>query len=844
MGDGGEEELHGKAGFPQPGFPGTLRFRKNNHGYRHTSHSGAPVFNMASEILEVERPLPITTKLNRIARVHGQELARGSALLPSLLLKPLAYCINLVHSMLFSTLRGEGAALQIEFLALPTAQRKGIIINTVNICHSSTDHKDHEFYRAPETGVDTTCDKMRMISPRRSMSGSGCTVTANSHSHFSSKSHARYTMEATEAASAINTIEFHFGVADWTIFVLLLVVSVLIGVGVAVRDRGHASPLQFLLGGKNMPPIAVALSLLGGWVSAISILGNSTEVYFHGTQITTTLLGVIPATIIMHQITTPILYNLKLYSINEYLQLRYQSAALRKVGTSVVLLNTSFHIGMSVYAPSLALATVTSISPINSVLIAGAIVTFYITVGGVKAVVYTDVLQTLLMLAGVLAVVVICCMKVGGVEEVWATAGQGGRLEFFNLDTSLNVRHTFWSTVCLGFAMTINIIALDQPIYQRLASVRSLRISKRLVWFFLVGLWCLWSLFFFSGLVAYATYNTCDPLTSGKINKPDQIIPFLITDKLGYIPGLSGVFVAAVYGGVLSTVSSAANSMACLVWQDFLKPVPYFAELKEFSVIRIIKTLSFLAGLVGTVFGITMGSLGNIFQVIYSLNGAIAGPLKGLFLAGMVMPWVNAKGAFVGFLVSFCFSVWLMIGQLLNGDGTPPPLPLSVEACPLSSNFTLDAFTALTNMSHSYANITVEHYQTTKEILFILLQKNQHLPRQVTPCLPLERSHCEPQSSPSCSTEEEKGISNISYCYNGMIALLISMVVSGVVSLLIKPTPPEDLTEGVVNPTCERLYRKWYYARRRTTGNLEPVNGSQEVVTMLPVSDTNLHSPQ
>ncbi|XP_045134810.1 sodium-coupled monocarboxylate transporter 1-like [Portunus trituberculatus] len=445
---------------------------------------------------------------------------------------------------------------------------------------------------------------------------------------------------------------------------------------------------------------------------------------------------------------------------------------------------------------------VTSISHFKSVLIAGAIVTFYITVGGVKAVVYTDVLQTLLMLGGVLAVVVMCSMEVGGVQEVWATAGQGGRLEFFNLDTNLHVRHTFWSTVCLGFAMAIYVVALDQAVYQRLASVKSLRISKRLVWFFLVGLWCLWSLFFFSGLVAYATYNTCDPLTSGKINKPDQIIPFLITDKLGYIPGLSGVFVAAVYGGVLSTVSSEANSMACLVWQDFLKPVPYFAELKEFSVIRIIKTLSFLAGLVGTVFGITMGSLGNIFQVVFSLNGAIAGPLKGLFLAGMVMPWVNAKGAFVGFLVSFCFSVWLMIGQLLNGDGTPPPLPLSVEACPLSSNFTLDAFTALTNMSHSYANITVEH------------------------------------------TDEEKVMNNISYCYNGMIALLLSVVVSGVVSLLIKPTPPEDLKEGVVNPTCERLYRRWYYARRRTTCNLENVNGSQEAVTMLPLSDTNLHSPQ
>ncbi|KAK8392568.1 hypothetical protein O3P69_014756 [Scylla paramamosain] len=150
--------------------------------------------------------------------------------------------------------------------------------------------------------------------------------------------------------------------------------------------------------------------------------------------------------------------------------------------------------------------------------------------GGVKAVVYTDVMQTVLMFGGVLAVVMLCCMELGGVEEVWAIAKQGGRLEFF-----------------------------------------------KLAWFFLAGLWCLWIMFFFSGLVAYATYSTCDPFTSGKIKKPDQIIPFLVTDKLGHIPGLSGVFVAAVYGGVLSSLSSAANSAACVAWQDFLKPLPYFS---------------------------------------------------------------------------------------------------------------------------------------------------------------------------------------------------------------------------------------------------------------------------
>lgn len=75
--------------------------------------------------------------------------------------------------------------------------------------------------------------------------------------------------------------------------------------------------------------------------------------------------------------------------------------------------------------------------------------------------------------------------------------------------------------------------------------------ASRLCTFFLFGLWVLWVLFYFSGLVAYATYSTCDPLTAGSIEKPDQIIPYLVVDKLGHIRGLPGLFVAAVYGGVL-----------------------------------------------------------------------------------------------------------------------------------------------------------------------------------------------------------------------------------------------------------------------------------------------------
>ncbi|XP_042218807.1 sodium-coupled monocarboxylate transporter 2-like isoform X2 [Homarus americanus] len=188
-------------------------------------------------------------------------------------------------------------------------------------------------------------------------------------------------------------------------------------------------------------------------------------------------------------------------------------------------------------------------------------------------------MQTLLMFLGVLVVVIICCVDLGGLGNVWRIANEGNRIEFFNLDSSPFVRHTFWSTFVLGFYMMVGDIGLNQAVYQRLSI------------FFLVGIYCLWTVFFLSGLVAFATYSTCDPLTSGKITKPDQILPFLVTDKLSHLTGLAGVFVSAVYGGVLSSLSSTGNSLACIIWEDFLKHRPYFSGLSSKSATNVVKII-------------------------------------------------------------------------------------------------------------------------------------------------------------------------------------------------------------------------------------------------------------
>nr|XP_027227543.1 sodium-coupled monocarboxylate transporter 1-like [Penaeus vannamei] len=391
-------------------------------------------------------------------------------------------------------------------------------------------------------------------------------------------------VEASEAPTK-------FTVVDYVVFALMLVVSVGIGVYSSLRGKGASSTQAFLLGGRDMSLAPVAFSLTGGVISAISILGLPTELYLYGTQLVMNIFGAVVGVLVVRNVILPIVYPLRLVSIYQYIEIRFNSRALRKFATACQLLSSCFYVGLCLYAPSLALSSVTNLPTWASVIIMGSICTFYITIGGVKAVVYTDVIQTLVMFFGVLAVVIVVCRNMGGIEEVWEVAGQGGRLEFFNLDPSPFTRHTLWSTLVMGVFMVFSFLGVSQPQYQRFASVPTLAQAQLLSLLFLLGMSLLWGVFYTSGLVAYALYKDCDPLTSGKIEKPDQIIPYMVTDKLNHLTGMPGLFVAAVYGGVLSSLSSQGNAIACVVWEDFLKERPYFRDISDRSATNVIKFL-------------------------------------------------------------------------------------------------------------------------------------------------------------------------------------------------------------------------------------------------------------
>ncbi|XP_047470463.1 sodium-coupled monocarboxylate transporter 1-like [Penaeus chinensis] len=443
-----------------------------------------------------------------------------------------------------------------------------------------------------------------------------------------------------------------FSTVDYAIFVILLLASLLVGMLSGWRS-GKRDTKDFLTGGRTMNPFAVVLSLLGGVVSALSVLGNATEMYLYGTQLWLNLLGCIYGAFFVISTLLPVLYPLGLATMNEYLQLRFDSPVLRKLGSLSQLVNSGFYLGICLYAPSLTLSSVTKLPMWAAIVSLGIICSVYISLGGVRAVVYTDVLQTTVMFVGVLAVVMQVCIDLGGLDEVWSRAVEGNRIDFFNFDPNPLVRHTFWSVQVLGVYFFVSTIGISQPQYQRLVSVRNLRISQMLCVAFVIGLILLWSLFYLSGLVAYAAYEDCDPLSNGQIEKPDQILAFLVADKLHHLPGMTGVFVAAVAGAVLSSLSSQANAMVVLLWEDFLNGWWVFKDISHTKAKTITRVLSSCMGLLGIALAFLVANLGTLFQVAYSISGALVSPLDGLFVTGILAPWVNAKASVEDLIMSF-----------------------------------------------------------------------------------------------------------------------------------------------------------------------------------------------
>ncbi|XP_044738875.1 sodium-coupled monocarboxylate transporter 2 isoform X2 [Chrysoperla carnea] len=387
--------------------------------------------------------------------------------------------------------------------------------------------------------------------------------------------------------------------------------------------------------------------------------------------------------VVVAEVYLPVFRKLDVKSSYEYLEFRFHRY-IRTFVSILFVLDEIMFLPMLVYVPSLAFEQVTGVNLHIVSWVVTAICVFYTFVGGIKAVVWTDTWQIFIMIISAIAIALFGTIAIGGFEEMWHRASEGGRLIFFNTDPSLTERQTIWSVLIGGFTFWTSYNAVNQTMVQRYMSLPTLRQSKKAVIMFAIGVSFFVTTCSYTGLVIYAAYWKCDPIISGLCKTDDQMLPAFVMHFLGHIPGISGLFIAAIFGAGLSSLSVILNSTAIVLLEDILKSLCKY-QLSDRTAKIFAKSVILVLG-IHTVLGVyIVRNLGGVLSVATSLNAIAAGTTFGLFSLGMLIPFANTKGAVAGGITSALFSGIISIGtQYFQSQGLVVPhtkLPVSIEGC-------------------------------------------------------------------------------------------------------------------------------------------------------------------
>ncbi|XP_015174184.1 PREDICTED: putative sodium-dependent multivitamin transporter isoform X1 [Polistes dominula] len=489
--------------------------------------------------------------------------------------------------------------------------------------------------------------------------------------------------------------------ADYVVIVVMLLISSGIGVYYWLTGGRQKSTEEYFVANKSMSVLTVAIGLMASYLSAVSLLGVSSEIYVYGSQYAVINISYGIATAFVVYFYLPVFFELDATSAFEYLQKRFGTPT-RLLASVAFFLQLLLYTGVVLYAPALALEATTDISRSLSVIGIGLVCTFYSAIGGIKAVLITDVFQSALMIIAVITVIVTAAIDVGGLARIWEIAAEGSRLEFDNISPDPTVRHTWWSLSVGGFFTYLSLYGVNQVQVQRMLTVKNLGAAKR-------ALWCSWPIasimsltICFAGLSIYSKYRDCDPLNSGRITSNDQLMPFYVMETLSKYPGVPGLFIAGIFSAGLSTVSATVNSLSAVILEDYIKPLyRYKSKGKEMSSTRSIVASKVLAVVVGSMcLGVAFLAqhLGGLLQAALTIFGVVGGPVLGTFTLGMFTQTGNQKGAITGLILGLAFSFWIGFGQ---PKAPIPKLPVSTIGCINNSTYKNimkpDTFDKLTN---------------------------------------------------------------------------------------------------------------------------------------------------
>ena len=448
----------------------------------------------------------------------------------------------------------------------------------------------------------------------------------------------------------------YFTWLDYIVFVAYLLATVAIG---TLFVRGQRSTADYFLAGRSMGSVVISMTMLAALFSGISFLAAPAEGYANGFAFYLVNLGFFIATPLATIFVLPVFYHSRFFTAYQYLEERF-SVQVRTLASASFVLRVLLWLALATYAPALALEQATGLPLWFTILCTGVLTTFYTTLGGMKAVIWTDIMQLVVLFGGQLVILLIALARVpGGITQVVELTAANDR---WNLSFSPDptVRLTIWGLVIGGAFMHLVQMVTDQVSVQRYLTARSLKEAQRGLWIKLLLVLPVTGVFYGAGLVLFAFYQLHgDPLAAGHIRKADQILPYFVVTELP--AGFPGLLIAAIYAASMSTISAGINSLTSSSLIDFYQRLWSQPDLSERSQLRMARRLTLVYGALVIALAFLVQNLGTLLEASNSVIGLVGGPLLGIFFLGIFTRRVTARGALLGWLagVGVLLAVWL-----------------------------------------------------------------------------------------------------------------------------------------------------------------------------------------
>jgi SSS family transporter len=420
-------------------------------------------------------------------------------------------------------------------------------------------------------------------------------------------------------------------------------------------SRREKTTADYFLAGRRIPWWAAGISLFGTQLSAITFMAAPAKVYATDWAYFVNVFAIILVSPIVVYFYLPFFRRLNITTAYEYLELRFNPAARLYAGISFILFQFG-RMAIVLFLPAMALSAVTGINVFACIIVMGVFSTLYTVLGGIEAVVWTDVLQAVVLLGGGILCLIIMVLGVdGGASTIFEMGMADDKFRMLHWSWDYTAP-TVWVLVIGNLFINLVTYTSDQVVVQRYLTTRDEKRAGQSIWLNAAITLPESFIWFLLGTSLYVFYKLTTNLLSPAL-PTDSIFPHFISQQLP--SGVTGIVIAALFAASMSTLDSSLNSVSTVIVTDFhgrFRP-----QSSDAQRLRLARWLTAVLGAVATATAVAMASyeIQSLWDLFNRMLGLLTSGMAGLFALGMFTRRANGRGALVGAGVSALVIYWV-----------------------------------------------------------------------------------------------------------------------------------------------------------------------------------------